>query len=60
MTNNEKELLKSFKVEELEQRLEMKIWSGGGSEPCTWTSETTGISYPDSDCNGDPDFAQES
>ena len=57
MNEQESRLMKNFKVEELEQRLEMKLW-GGGDTNCTWTSETTGVSYPDSDCDGTPDFAE--
>jgi hypothetical protein len=57
MTEQEKELMKSFKVEELEQRLEMKIW-GGGDTGCTWTSETTGITYADANCDGMPEEFQ--
>ena len=45
----------SFKVDELEERLEMKLWSGGGNTGCTWTSETTGITYADADCDGVPE-----
>ena len=30
MTEQEKELMKHFKVEELEERLEMKKWGQGG------------------------------
>ncbi len=55
MIEHEKELLKSFKVEELEQRLEMKLWDGEGKTGCTWTSETTGLTYADNNCDNAPD-----
>ncbi len=32
MTKDEKELMKNFKVEELEERLEMRLWDGKPSD----------------------------
>ena len=51
----ESKLMKNFKVEELEQRLEMDIWGGGSGKPCYWTSEATGITYIDANCDGASD-----
>lgn len=39
MTNNEKMVMKSFKVEELEERLEMKLWDGHSDGKCGDTRE---------------------
>lgn len=34
MNEKEKELMKHFKVEELEERLEMKLWDGHSDGQC--------------------------
>ena len=40
MNEKEKELMKHFKVEELEERLEMKLWDGHSKRKC-------GVDYDD-------------
>lgn len=34
MTEQEKELMKTFKIEELEERLEMRLWDGHSDRQC--------------------------
>ena len=34
MTEQEKELMKNFKIEELEERLEMRLWDGHSDRQC--------------------------